>query len=164
MLTAEPFTPLSNRFMHKKYLYHYDHDIDYHDYHHQHQHHNQHHHHSRNHHNHISHPQPHHNHNYWTIETLLRLMALTWKITSLRINFLFPLSDVLHLHESLHRSRCFGYTLRFQSSPKNKQCRNHLNFATSDYLCHFGDNRSLDKLWLLNFFSSVHQCVLSQCT
>ena len=48
-------------------------------------------------------------------------MALTWRITSLKDNFPFPLSGTLYFHDSLYQLRCFGSTLMLQSSPQNKQ-------------------------------------------
>ena len=83
-------------------------------------------------------------------------MELTWRVTSLKVNFPFPLSDVLHSYDSLHRSNYFLSTMMLQSSPQNQQCCNHLNFGTSDRLCRFRDNRSLEQLWLL---SSLFKCL-----
>ena len=77
-------------------------------------------------------------------------MVLTWRITSLKVNFSFPLSDVLYSYDSLHQSGSLLSTLVLQSSPQNKQCCNHLNFVNSHRLCRMGDNRSLEHLRLLS--------------
>ena len=77
----------------------------------------------------------------------------------IKVNFPFYLSDVLYLYDSLHREGCFRSILMFQSSPQI-QCFNHLNFGTSDLLYRFGDNRSLEQLWLLSFlFKCLSICV-----
>ena len=69
----------------------------------------------------------------------------------LKIDFPFPLSNVLHLFDSLNQSGCFWSTLMLQSSPQRKQCCSNLNFCSSNRLCCFGDYRSLEQLWLVSF-------------